>query len=171
MKVRISYKSFTTSHLANSAKGGTIPLHIQAQNCGVLVSKVEGYIHFEAFELSPLNEAVITTNGRLKRIFPGPAFSLELKVFEQASFLDTTAQTLAKMSHQSARGTTPQVRKASQMHDEDRDTVHPKMVTELFAAFLRSAGEPVDVSRLWKNTREEVMWKDSKSSFTNSYPY
>ncbi len=47
------------------------------------------------------------------------------------------------------------------MHDEDRDTTHPNIVTELFMGFLGSVGEPVDVSRLWKNTREEVMWFDS----------
>jgi hypothetical protein len=55
------------------------------------------------------------------------------------------------------------------MHDEDRDTIHPKMVTELFAAFLRSVGEPVEVSSLWKNTREEVMWEDSKFFFPFSF--
>jgi hypothetical protein len=163
-KVRIFCQSCIGVHPANSSKGGTIPLHLRAQNCGVLISKEDTSVHFEAFELSPLNESVITTKGRLQRSFPGPAFSVERNVFGQAAFLETTAQTLAKMSHQAAIGTTPQVRKAGRMHNEDRDTVHPKMVTELFAAFLRSVGEPVEVSRLWKNTREEVMWKDSKFS-------
>jgi len=44
------------------------------------------------------------------------------------------------------------------MHDEERDTRHPKMVTEFFMGFLRSIGKPVEVSILCKNTREEVMW-------------
>ena len=118
-------------------------------------------IQFEAFELSPLNEAVIATKGRLRRSFPGPAFSVDLKSFEQVSFLATVAHTLAKMSHQTAEGTTPQVFKAGQMHDEDRDTIHPKMVTELFIGFLRAIGRPAEVSRLWKNTREEVMIQGS----------
>jgi hypothetical protein len=169
--VRIFGKVSGVFHTANSAKGGTIPVHVRAQNCGVLISKVNGSVHFEAFELSPLNEAVITTKGRLRRSFPGSVFAVGGETFEQTSFLDTTAQTLAKMSHQAAAGTTPRVSKAGQMHDEDRDTTHPKIVTELFMAFLRSVGEPVQVSRLWKNTREEVMWQNSKFFFKFSLPY
>src|SRR6266496_5937648 len=62
------------------------------------------------------------------------------------------AHTLAKMSHQPAVETKSKARKAGRMHDEDRDTTHPRIVTELFMAFLRPVGKPVDVSRLWKNT-------------------
>jgi hypothetical protein len=150
------------SQLANSSKGGTVPLQLRAQNCGLLVSKVDSSIQFEAFELSPLNSAVFTTRGRLQRSFPGPAFSVDLNTFEQASFLNTVAHTLAKMSHQTALGTMPQALKAGRMHDEDRDTTHPKIVTELFMGFLRAVGEPASVSRIWKNTREEVMFQNSK---------
>ncbi|PBP15421.1 hypothetical protein BUE80_DR013843, partial [Diplocarpon rosae] len=89
--------------------GGTLPMHILAQNAGVIVSNLESSIRFEAFELSPLNEAVNTTKGRLQRFFPGPAISLDTQVFYDASFRATLAQTLATMSHQSAIGVTPQL--------------------------------------------------------------
>ncbi|KAK6584182.1 hypothetical protein PZA11_003912 [Diplocarpon coronariae] len=118
--------------------GGNLSLHIPAQNAGLIISRVDNSIHLEAFELSPLNEAVNTTKGRLQRDFPGPAISLDAQVFEKASFRATLAQALATMSFQSAPGTKPQVKKAGQMHDEDRDTTHPKMVTELLIGFLRS---------------------------------
>jgi hypothetical protein len=150
------------SQLANSSQGGTVPLQLRAQNCGLLISKVDNSIQFETFELSPLNSAVIITKGRLQRSFPGPAFSVELDTFGQESFLTTVAHTLAKMSHQTALGTMPQVLKAGRMHDEDRDTTHPKMVTELFMGFLRAVGKPASVSRIWKNTRDEVMFQSSK---------
>ncbi|KAK2624987.1 hypothetical protein QTJ16_005356 [Diplocarpon rosae] len=148
--------------------GGTLPMHILAQNAGVIVSNLESSIRFEAFELSPLNEAVNTTKGRLQRFFPGPAISLDTQVFYDASFRATLAQTLATMSHQSAIGVTPQVKKAGEMHDEDRDTTHPKMVTELLIGFLRSVGEPAVAPGLWKNTREEVLWSDSRSPWRRS---
>jgi hypothetical protein len=133
-----------------------------------MVSKVDDSIHVEVFELSPLNQSVITTKGRLRRSFPGPAFSLSIGTFEQPGFQATMAHTLAKMSHQPAVETKPKARKAGRMHDEDRDTTHPSIVTELFMAFLRPVGEPVDVSRLWKNTREEVMWLDSRLPWRRS---
>ncbi|RMD42864.1 hypothetical protein DV735_g2274, partial [Chaetothyriales sp. CBS 134920] len=142
-------------------KGGTILLHIRAQNAGVMISKVDRSICVEAFELSPLNEQVITTKGRLRRTFPGPAVALTLDAFEQPGFQATMAHTLAKMSHQSAFETQPRVKKAGHMHDENRDTTHPKIVTELFMAFLSPNGEPANLPRLCKNTREEVMWNDA----------
>ncbi|KAI0836018.1 hypothetical protein F5Y06DRAFT_275036 [Hypoxylon sp. FL0890] len=113
------------------------------------------------FELSPCNNAVISTQGRLRRLFPGRAVAVPLETFQLREFQDTVASTLAKMSYQPAPDTKPKVRKGGKMHDEDRDTTHPKMVTELFSAFLLSVGKPVGVTCIWKNTREEVFWKDS----------
>jgi hypothetical protein len=114
----------------------------------------------EVFELSPLNGPVLTTKGRLRRAFPGSALALTIDAFEQPEFQATIAHTLANMSHQPVVDTKPKAKKAGRMHDETRDTTHPKVVTELFMGFLRPAGEPVegDVARLWKNTREEVVW-------------
>ncbi|EXJ80680.1 hypothetical protein A1O3_06964 [Capronia epimyces CBS 606.96] len=142
-------------------QGGTVLLHIRAQNAGIMISKVHGSIHIEAFELSPLNHPVLTTKGRLQRSFPGPALALTVDAFEQPDFQATVAHTLAKMSHQSAPDTQPKVGKAGRMHDENRDTTHPKIVTELFMGFLAPVGKPVEVPCVWKNTREEVMWHDA----------
>ncbi|KKZ67076.1 hypothetical protein EMCG_07247 [[Emmonsia] crescens] len=149
-------------------KGGIIPLHIRAQNAGVLISKVDDSIDIEVFELSPCNEAVITTKGRLRRSFPGPSFSVGIDTFQRPEFQAMVAHTLAKMSYQPVVETMPKAKKAGRMHVEDRDTVHPKIVTELFTSILKSVGNPVDVSRLWKNTREEVMWLDSRRPWRRS---
>lgn len=157
----LSHKHISKLNNANLHEGGTIPLHLRAQNCGVMISKSKSSIHVEAFELSPLNEAVISTKGRLRRTFPGCAIAVDHAIFEQPSFIAAATQTLAKMSHQSAVGTKPKARKAFQMHAEDRDTTHPNIVTELFMGFLKSVGQPVDVSCISKHTREEVMFKAS----------
>ncbi|EXJ94346.1 hypothetical protein A1O1_02740 [Capronia coronata CBS 617.96] len=142
-------------------KGGMIPLHIRAQNAGVMISKVADRIHVEVFELSPLNGPVLATKGRLRHSFPGFALALDLEVFCEPGLQTAMARSLAKMSHQSAPDTQPKVRKARYMHDENRDATHPKIVTELFMGFLRPMGEDMPVPLLWKNTREEVMWRDA----------
>lgn len=126
-----------------------------------MVSKVKDSFHFEVFELSPLNAAAITTKGRLLRCFPGTALVVSMDIFQTPDFQTMFTGTLAKMSYQRAADTTPKVRKSGQSHDEDRDTTHPKMVTELLMGVLRSLGAPVEVSHQWKNTREEVMWQGS----------
>ena len=136
-------------------------LPVRAQNAAVLMSKSGNSVHIEALELSPPNKPVIETPGRLRRAFPGPAFSMELLEFHKVEFQITVAQTLAKMSHQQAPNTQVQVKKAGQLIDEPRDTIHPKVVTELFMNFLRPMAKDLKVMRLWKNTREEVMWNGS----------
>jgi hypothetical protein len=126
-----------------------------------MLSKIDDSINVEVFELSPLNEAAITTKGRLERVFPGAAIGLSVDLFQKREFQAMLRTTLVKMSRQRAAHTIPKARKAGQMHDETRDTTHPKMVTELLMSILRTVGTPAEVSRLWKNTREEVMWLDS----------
>lgn len=139
-----------------------ITLMIREQNAGVLISRADTtHVHFEVFELSPTNRAVMNTKGRLKRSFPALAVALAVEDMRKTELRSVLAHTLAEMSLRSAMGTKPRVRKAAQYHDEDRDTVHPKVVTELLISFLSAIGKPVGVSGIVKNTREDVLWNDS----------
>ncbi|OTB10950.1 hypothetical protein K445DRAFT_236605 [Daldinia sp. EC12] len=142
-------------------EGAVIACHIKAQNCGIMFSRMDTSVHVEMFELSASNSAVISTEGRLRRLFPGSAVSIPFCIFQTREFQDTVAYTLDKMTHQPADGAQPQVRKANETHDETRDTTHPKMVTELFSAFLISMGDRIEVMKIWKNIREDVLWKGS----------
>ncbi|KZL86418.1 hypothetical protein CI238_09692 [Colletotrichum incanum] len=148
--------------------GDTIPLHIREQNAGVLISKADNALHIESFELSPTNNSVISTKGRLRRSFPGKASSISLDIAHELGFCKTLATTLARMSAQPAPDTQPKAKKAGQLHDEHRDTTHPKMVTELLNAFLEVVGQPLEGTRIWKNTREEVLWKKSRFPWRRS---
>ncbi|KAK5686853.1 hypothetical protein LTR17_026786 [Elasticomyces elasticus] len=150
-------------------QGGAILLYISAQNAGMVVSRPtdlesDSAIRFEAFELSPRNNAVYQEAGRLHRSFPGSAVDIDLKVFAETGLVGTIARTLAKMSHQAAPGMQPQARKAGTNMDEDRDTTHPGMISDLVMGFLSAAGRPAQVNTISKNTREEVLWHDARSS-------
>lgn len=122
----------------------------------------------ETFELSPRNEAVNSTIGRLRRQFPGPTLSMNRDTFNEPHMQDAIAATLSKMSHQSVPGTKPKVRKAGEEHDEDRDTTDPKMVTEFFTAILRPCSTVVENLQLNKNTREEVLWNNCQYPWRRS---
>ncbi|KAL4918900.1 hypothetical protein BDW62DRAFT_200299 [Aspergillus aurantiobrunneus] len=151
-----------------NTEGGILPLHIRCQNAAILLTRNYDAIHVETFELSPRNEAVNATKGRLQRQFPGPAFSLDRSIFSEQGMRSTMAQTLAKMSHQSVPGTKEKVKKSGQELDEDRDSTDPKMVTELFTAFLRPCSTIVDNLQIHKNTRDEVLWLDCRSPWQRS---
>ncbi|KAJ9413498.1 hypothetical protein QL093DRAFT_2594586 [Fusarium oxysporum] len=99
------------------------------------------------FELSPANKAVMTTQGRL-------ISSLD---FEDETFL-----------YQTVQETVHKARKAEQEHDEDRETVEPRIVTDLLPSMLRGVGKQVAVPGICKNTREEVMWSNSKLPWRRS---
>jgi hypothetical protein len=55
--------------------------------------------------------------------------------FEVPNLQIVVAETLAKMSHQSAPGTKPKVKKGGRFHVEDRDTTPPKDGNGAFTQF------------------------------------
>jgi hypothetical protein len=79
-------------------------------------------------------------------------------VFSDAGFQSTVAKTLTKMSHQEAVQAKPTATKAGQTFVECRDTTNPHMLTEFLVSFLEAIGSRVSVPRIWKNTRDEVLW-------------
>ncbi|KAK5202790.1 hypothetical protein LTR96_011255 [Exophiala xenobiotica] len=71
---------------------GIILLHIRVQNASVMLSEEKGSIHVEVFELSPLNRAILTTKGRLRRSFPGCARALSIDVFGRHESLNIAGE-------------------------------------------------------------------------------
>ncbi|ROW01894.1 hypothetical protein VMCG_05551 [Cytospora schulzeri] len=140
-----------------------IPLHINAQNAGVIFStcsKEDGVL-FQAFEVLPTNSAAMGTQGRLRRCFPGPVLCIGKEHFKKPDFLSTLANKLSTLSLQQAPGMTPTVRKSGNDVDETRDTIHPGLVTELVVAFLQPFSSFPPAQRIWKHTREEVLWDNA----------
>lgn len=148
--------------------GHSIPIHVCSQNAAIMVTRQANKLIFEEFELSPRNEAVMTTKGRLIRTFPGLAVAADTDKVRLADLVPAVANTVATMCQQPVPGMQPQSRKARSDHDELRDTTHPAAVSELFFGFLRGFGETVSVSAISRNTREEVLWKDAKAPWRRS---
>lgn len=91
------------------------------------------------------------------------------ETFDEPGLQSTLAETLSKMSSQSGAGMTPTVQKSKNNVEEDRDTTHPGLVTELtISGFLMSFGTPFDTQRIWKNTREEVLCKNTRLPWRRS---
>ena len=149
----------------NDGTGGDIALNIREQNAGILVSKAENHVQFQMFELSPNNSAIYAHQGRLQRSFPGCAVGIKL---DESDLRKTIAQTLSRMSYQKVQGQQPQARKKGVLHDEERDTAHPGIVTEVYAGFLRAGGHDLQVHTILKNTREEVLWSNTLNPWRRS---
>ncbi|RMZ68305.1 very large low complexity [Pyrenophora seminiperda CCB06] len=149
--------------LASGMTFGAIPLEIKAQNAAVIISKqgVSADVIFEVFELSPPNEIVMRTKGRLKRSFPTSACQITPEQLQEKGLIESLSQTLGKMSYQEAPELQPQTHKHGQDHVELRDTTNPGLITDMFIHILYAIGQSIDVQGVWKNTREDVLWHDT----------
>ncbi|TGJ81237.1 hypothetical protein E0Z10_g7524 [Xylaria hypoxylon] len=154
--------------LTQLTENAAIPLYAREQNAGVLISKNADRVLFEVFEISPTDESIMATKGRLRRSFPGAAVALYESDFQNRQFQETIAHTLAEMSKYPIEAVQPKVKKAGSVLHEDRDTNHPGMVSELFIGFLRSIGEPVSCPAIVKNMRDDVLWADARSPWRRS---
>ncbi|KAK3671302.1 hypothetical protein LTR78_008762 [Recurvomyces mirabilis] len=147
--------------LKSLAVGRTIAVNVSAQNAAILITRLQDELVFEEFELSPNDEAVLGTKGRLVRSFPALAVTIKASLLDEADFRKMVACTLSTMSQQEVTEMIPTSTKSGTSHAEIRDTVHPAMVSELFFGVLRGIGNPADVTAISKNTRDEVLWNDA----------
>jgi hypothetical protein len=162
-------ESQTVSQLTNMNVGDVLAFLIRAQNTAVVFRKQEGVTIFESFEVSPKAEDVMTTRGKLKCSYPGPAIEIPNAVFEDNNFLSELANFLVRMNVDirvldAARTS----RKAQSTVIENRDTTHPRYITELLTGILRSVGRPADIVRITKRIGDDVVWNNSELPWRRS---
>ncbi|KAM4057152.1 hypothetical protein HRG_003996 [Hirsutella rhossiliensis] len=134
-----------------------IPLHVKAQNAGIVIRRTDKTAVFEVFQLTPPNQTVLAAVGRLRRCFPSLGVAVTPKIFTSLDFQATSAATISKMSEQHVSET------ASGHAYPDDESINPTLVTDLLSSFLLSNGKSSPGKVIWKNTREEVNLSDGKS--------
>ncbi|XP_014555371.1 hypothetical protein COCVIDRAFT_27710 [Bipolaris victoriae FI3] len=156
------------AQITNGDTAGAVPIEIRGQNAGILASRSGDNIEFEFFELSPTNEAAMKS-GRLIRSFPGYAARIPVtKMARNVGLLQSISSTLAKMTTQKVPSFQPKITKNGKIMSEERDTTNPGIVTNLYMNTIAAFGEPIDVKRIWKHTREEVLWNTCLSPWRRS---
>lgn len=146
-----------------------IAFEIRAQNAGVIVSaRVGRSCVFELFELSPDSASVMEAKGTLHRCFPGSSIEVANDRLGDPAFRAALIEALYKMDSESVNETVPQVSKALASIPEIRDTVHPRLVTELIREILRVIGQDVQVPLIQKHSRDDVLWHNSLTPWRRS---
>ena len=100
----------------------------------------------------------MATKGRLKRCFPGPAIAISQERMADPFFREELVQLLTRLDVDTPQEAWLVVSKAQSQFIEVRDTVHPKFITEMLTGILRGIGQPLDVLRIYKRTRDDVLW-------------
>lgn len=157
-----------SKQLAQLAPKDYLALHIKAQNAGVVIERQHETSVFHLFELSPTNEAVTSTGGRLLRNIPDLAFELHASRISDARFQDASAQLLSGLSSSTPPEVVPQSTKARISVAESRNTINPRLVTEMFGTMLHGLGRRSDVKPLSKHFRDEVLWNDTSKPWRRS---
>ena len=162
MEVR-TYQPLGINQMSNVVytNSDILALHMRSQNAGLTIRRSSDQYLFESFEVSPTTEAVIGTRGRLRRCFPGPAVAIGQDRIADASFLKPLTELLVKLDAETPEEVLPIVTKAHSKVIETRDTVHPRFVTEMLTGMLRAIGQSLEVPRIYKHTRDDVLWKDA----------
>ncbi|TAQ90964.1 hypothetical protein B7494_g730 [Chlorociboria aeruginascens] len=144
--------------LATMSDKDSLVFRIEAQNAGLIIRKMDDEYHFEAFELSPQTAHVMSTNGRLVRCFPGPAVAIKQDLMRDDGFRQELINFLAIMNVETQQECLPEIVRAGSTVVETRDTVHPRFITEMLTGILRGIGRSVDIDRIHKRTRDDVLW-------------
>ncbi|KAG2112538.1 uncharacterized protein F5147DRAFT_791077 [Suillus discolor] len=140
---------------------------IRAQNAAVVMRKLESETIFESFEVSPDPTAVMGAKGKLICSYPGPAITVPDMNIDNATFPAELANFLVHMD-QDVLDAAATRKKAKFTVLEERDTTHPRYITELLTGILRGLGSIADVPRIRKRIGDDVLWDSAKLPWRRS---
>jgi hypothetical protein len=123
---------------------------------------------FECFEVSPRNEDVLAAKNALVRTFPARAILIPTTTVENDGFLKEFASLLQKLSVESSTLAMETSFKAGTSVLEERQSCHPRLVSELLTAILLSDGSPFASPTITKRTHDDVCWNDSRIPWKRS---
>ncbi|KIN98294.1 hypothetical protein M404DRAFT_855146 [Pisolithus tinctorius Marx 270] len=160
-------ESCVASQLESMTAGDVVSYLIRAQNAAVVFRRGAEETIAESFEVSPTAAAVMGSCGKLVCSYPGPAIAVPNVVFDDAVFRLELAHFLCEMDKDSLDAA-PTTCKAGSTVSEERDTAHPRYITELLTGILRAVGKPADVQRINKRIGDDVVWHDARLPWRRS---
>ncbi|KAG2039123.1 hypothetical protein BDR03DRAFT_1090824 [Suillus americanus] len=140
---------------------------IRAQNAAVIMRKLQSETIFESFEVSPDPAAVMGVKGKLICSYPGPAIAVPDANIDNATFFSELANFLVCMD-QDVLDAAATREKAKSTVLEERDTTHPRYITELLTGILHGLGSIADVPRIRKRIGDDVLWDSAKLPWRRS---
>ena len=99
----------------------------------------------------------MAAKGKLLCSYPGPAITVPRHIVDQPTFRKELASFLAQMNVD-ILDSAPTTKKASSEVREERDTAHPRYITQLLTEILRGMGQVADVTRIRKRIADDVLW-------------
>ncbi|KAK0717274.1 hypothetical protein B0T26DRAFT_775322 [Lasiosphaeria miniovina] len=161
-------KAVLRGTIAGLNDGGSALFHLREQNAGLLLTKGQDGVLFEAWELLAPNQAATSATGSLLREFPDRAALVPIATAQGPDFLDQFAHVVLELTTTVAAAARPKSTKAGGERPEERDTMSPILATGLAMDVLAGLGTEVQPQRFTKRSREQVCWKNAFLPFHRS---
>ncbi|KAH8834404.1 hypothetical protein DL96DRAFT_1810684 [Flagelloscypha sp. PMI_526] len=147
------------------SSGDVIPLHIQAQNAGVILRRsTSGLITFECFQASPIAHAVASNAGKLVMQFP---YKPRTSMPHRHDCIKSLSELLSTLNTMEMADAAPVTRKAGKENKETRDVADIRYVSELVGGII--GGLTNDVKQIAKTTvfatkriGDHVLWSSAE---------
>ncbi|KAL2863546.1 uncharacterized protein BJX67DRAFT_384547 [Aspergillus lucknowensis] len=149
---------------------GAIALHINAQNCGGVAhydTEKENVI-IDAFEASATTAAVLDALGPLVRQFPSKSVAIPVAMIDDHQFCEYLAQNVCRLESEVVRGMCPKATEAREYIEEDRDTIHPGLITEGLMVQLLAFGEHNAWKSFDKHSRDDINFENGRLPWRRS---
>lgn len=103
----------------------------------------------------------MASKASLRRSFPGRAILFPAEIFHNPKFSDELASFLQRLDSEQVDEVMAKSRKGKSVVIEERDSPHPRLVTELLIALLAPYGKLIQVRSIEKRIRDEVCWSNA----------
>ncbi|KAF8252042.1 hypothetical protein K440DRAFT_578390 [Wilcoxina mikolae CBS 423.85] len=148
--------------------GDALGIHITAQNAGLVLLRIGSNVVFTSFEASPTSDAVTETIGKLLISYPGPSIAVPWTKVSDPTFLPQLSNFVEKMKRDYIDAAAGRGSKAGETLQEERESTHPRFVSEMLTGILRGVGQEVELQRFMKRIADEVLWDDTKLPWRRS---
>jgi hypothetical protein len=129
------------------------------------------YIVFEVFESSPRSEAIFSTDGALRMVFPGSSYAVPFSEFQNPSLQLNLARVVDLACHERLPRFSARTHKADANVIELRDTTNPELITTWLATLLEANGYTTSVSPITKRVKDDVCWTDGARAPWRRMPF
>ncbi|KIW18198.1 hypothetical protein PV08_02486 [Exophiala spinifera] len=160
-----------TQALQNMMPGEILLIPVVCQNATLLIrNNFQGAI-VECFEVLATTESVMAAKDAVIRRFPARAIFLRKEVLDDKGFVEELGKAIFQLSVEKLELAMETSTKGGQTFAEERDSAHPRAVTEWLFSILSTRGEPVSSQTILKRTHDDVCWTHALRPWRRSNIY
>ncbi|KAE9977309.1 hypothetical protein EG327_007776 [Venturia inaequalis] len=142
--------------------------HIKAQNAALFIRREGDEYIFETFEVSCPNAVVMSTAGRVQRNLPSEAIVISSAQMNDPTFRAPFVETLVKLDVFTPKDAYRKSKKGGGEQEEIRNAIDPHYITNFLFGILRGTGKAIDIHRVHKHVRDDVIWSDALAPWRRS---